>query len=388
MINTTPKFQRTVGIINEPVSDIKYWENANEAYDKEEYKKSLFELIKYINPDVIKGEDTTKDLSIVQSQGSVNIHINISDDKFEVKVPFLKITNDTNKVALFRKVAEVNFSDLLLSQIVLKDDILQFEFSDHIALCHPHKIFGVIREIAIYADDYDDEFVERYKAEFLQKAETTPITAEENKQINEHLDQIFADYKNYSKALKEKRLDAYQWDLVVISILKLGIMPFVNGTLRTDFREYIYNLLNLDIDFDYRLDKGINFMNKFCDTPREEILKDMYHAKQFVSLKRRSSLEIIQDELKAIDNIIQQYVSGNNNMPLFYFLQITFLRIIYDYNLENKHIEPILEALEKSANIDIKDAAKILLDLYNNFLNGEISTKQKTKQGFFARLFR
>lgn len=390
MVDISPRFQRPLEKVGEPVRDPEYWEKANEAYDNKKYKESLIELINYINPKLISDKDKDKDINIVQSQGSVNIYVNITNDRFEIKAPFLKITDKTNTVALLRKVNEVNFESLMLAQIVLKnEDVLQFEFSEDIELCHPHKVYEVIREIAIYSDDYDDEFVERYDADFVQKAEIIPLTEQEKVEINKHLDQIIEDYKNYSKALKEKRLGDFRWDIIIISLLKLGIMPYVNGTLRTDLGEYIYNLLNFDIDFKFRLDKGVNFMNKLCDTPREEIMQNMYHSKQFFSLKSRSSLEILQDELKSIDNIIQQYATQKDNMPLFYFLQITFLRIIYYFNLEEHHLNPIFKALEKSANIKLKDAAKILFDLYNQILDGKIEQKKaKRKGGFFSRLFK
>ncbi len=388
MINKSPRFQRTLEIANEPVSDIKHWENANDAFDKKEYKKSLVELIKYINPNVIEGDHTEGDINIVQGQGSVNVHIAITDNEFCIKVPFLKITDKTNRVALLRKVSEVNFESLTLAQIVLKDDILQFEYSELLELCHPHKIYGVIREIALYADDYDDMFVDRYDAEFLQKAEITPLSENEKKQINEYLDQIIEDYQNYSEALKGTRFNDFRWDIIVISILKLGVMPYVQGNLRTDLREYIYNMLNVDIDFDYRVDKGTNFMNKLSNTPREEILKDMYYAKQFVSLKRRCSLQILQDEIKSVDGMLQDYKNKQENMAVFYLLQITLLRKIFEFNVEKKYTQAIFDALEKSANIDIKDASKILLDVYNKILDGEISEKKEKKSGFFSRLFK
>ncbi len=388
MINTSPRFQRTLAMPKDPVSELQHWEDANDAFDKKEYKKSLFELINYINPNLLKKEDLDKDISIVQGQGSVNVHINIADDKCDIKVPFLKITDKTNRVALLRKISEVNFNDLMLSQIRLKDDILQFEFSEALELCHPHKLLGVIREVAIYADDYDDEFVKRYGADFLQKAKAKELSADEKKKINEYLDQILEDYQKYSKAFKKKRLDDFQWDIILVSILKLGIMPYINGTFRTDLREYIYNMLDLDIDFSYRLDKGVNFMNKLINTDREELMADMYYSTQMVSLKRRCNFQILKDAIRTHDNIIQQYDNKKEHIALFYILQITFLRTIFRFNIKHKYITAILDVLEKSAGIDIKEASKMLLDLYNKILDGEIEEDKQEKPNFFERLLK
>ncbi len=386
MINTSPRFQRTLKIIREPVSDLQHFENANEAFDNKEYKKSLIELITFINPNLLKKEDADKDISFVQGQGSVNVHITVKNKELEIIVPFLKLTEKTNRVALLRKISEVNFDDLMLSQIVLRGDILQFEFKAALELCQPNKIYGVIRRMAIFADNYDDEFASRYNAEFVEKAETTPLSEEEKQKVNEYLDQICEDYKKYSKAFKEKSLGDYQWDIIIVSLLKLGIMPYVNGTLRTDLYEYIYNLLDLDISFNYRLDKGVNFMNKLCSKNREEIIKDMYYAKLFVARKKIFSLQILQDNLRNIDNMVQRYSNKKEYLAMFYLLQIYFLRVIYQYNLEEKYIRALLDALDKTASMKVKEGSKILFDLYQDILNGDLNKKKK--DNFFTKLLK
>lgn len=160
MKHVLPRFQRPIKSKGEPFIDVSYWETATQAHDAKDYKKALVETINYINPALLKGKDTDKDIEIVQSQGSTEIHITITDDTFSVKAPFLKITENTNKVALYRKVAEVNFHPLKLTQIILHNDTLWFEYKTPIELCQPYKIYYLLREICISADNYDDEFIE------------------------------------------------------------------------------------------------------------------------------------------------------------------------------------------------------------------------------------
>ncbi len=387
MINTTPKFQRPLPSRSEPVSNPEYWTKALELYDEKKYKESLIEVIRYINPELLDSCDTSSDIVLKKGQGSAHLILKITDSVFHVSAPFLKITPETNRTALLRKVAEINFTPLMLSQIKFDNDFLQFEYCADVELCHPHKIYEVLYEIALHADDYDDEFVERYGADFIQEPEVTPLSKEEIEVVNKQIDSIFEEYKKFTEAFKEKRREDFQWDIILISIMKIGIMPYTNGTLRTDLAEYINNMLNSQIDFKFRIDKGVNFMNKLMETDRSEILKDMYHADKFISLKWRSSVEILQDEMKKVEEIVQDYLKDKNNFALSYFLQVTFLRILYYFNLDDNHKNLIYNELESVSGMDKDKAATKLVALYSNFLKGELKAPQSKKKGLFSRLF-
>ena len=95
-------------------------------------------------------------------QGSAEIHLKITDTTFCIRAPFLRIGDKTNRVALLRRVAEVNFSPLRLEQIHLKKDELHFEYEMPIELAQPNKVYDIIRNVALFADKYDDEFVENF----------------------------------------------------------------------------------------------------------------------------------------------------------------------------------------------------------------------------------
>lgn len=131
----------------------------------------------------------------------------------QIKVPFAKVTETTNKVALYRKVAEINFAPLSLSQIYLKENTLWFEYESPIPLCEPYKVYDVLREICVYADKYDDEFIDKYKTEFLHEPKITPLTENEKEEVWQQISNILDDYKQYSVLFREKRWDDFQWDI-------------------------------------------------------------------------------------------------------------------------------------------------------------------------------
>ena len=359
-----------------------------DAFDAKDFRKALIETINYMNPELLVGKETSASFSLVKGQGSAEIHVDVNDKTFSVKAPFLRVTDTTNKVALFRKIAEVNFNPLTLSQIHLQEDTLWFEYEMPIELCQPYKVYDVLREICVYADDYDDEFVEKYKADFYKEAHVQPMAGEEVEKVWGQINDILNDYKSYSAFFKEKRWDAFQWDITVISLLKIVNMPYVHGTLRTKLQEYVHNMFNSQIDFQHRIDKGTNFMQKLCAKSKEDFMKDIYHADAFISLKWRSSVQILQDDTKNLERTVTKYVNDGDNFSLCYFLQYNFLHMLYNFNVEELHKNSIYDVLEEVSGLEPQKAAPKLLDTYYSFLNGSTKVISKSSgKGLFAKLF-
>ncbi|MGB1316226.1 MAG: hypothetical protein ACPG4Y_09410 [Chitinophagales bacterium] len=389
MENILPKYRRPISGVKDPKVDVSFWEEATDAFDEKDFKKSVIAVINYINPNLLKGKNTSEPIEIIQNQGSAEIQVSITDTTFSVKAPFLKITDKTNKVALLRRVAEVNFTPLNLAQIVLMENELWFQYEMPIAVCQPNKIYDILREVCVYADDLDDEFIENYQASFYTEPQKIELSNEDRDQIWIQISDILEDYKNYSQFFKEKRWDDFEWDIIVISLLKLSNMPYVNGKLRTDLAEYINNLFNGNIDFKFRVDKGVNFMKKLSSKSREEIMSNVYNSEQFISLRYRSSEQIIKDWTKARLEMVDDYVNRKSNFNLSYYLQFNFLKLIYDYNIEENYSNAINNLLEEVSGLSPTEAApklsKLFYDMHKGNVNGTV-TKKKSK-GFFSKLF-
>lgn len=348
------------------------------------------EVLRYINPKLLKDIDTKKDIEITQSQGSAEICIAITDNVFSIKAPFLKITEQTNKVALLRRVAEANFSPLTLANITLHGDELWFEYEMPIELSQPNKLYDILREVCIYADDYDDIFIEKYNATFYKEPAKTTLSDTEKEEVWNQIAGIFEDYKNYSHFFKDKRWDSYVWDILVISLLKISNMPYVQGKLRSDLITNIAQLFDGNVDFNYRVDKGVNYMKKLSSLSKEDILKNVYHAEQFTSLRWRSSPQIISDRLKNNIERVVKYEKEESYFNLSYYLQYTLLKLIFDYNLEDSYRTTIEDVLEEVSGLDPDEAAPKLVKVFYALQEGTINkkeVKEEESKGFFSKLF-
>lgn len=388
MENVLPKYKRPIVDDNEPKVDVGYWDTAIDAFDEKKFRESVIAVINYINPNLLKDTDTLKDIEIIQMQGSAEVHVKITSDKFSVRAPFLKLNDSTNRVALLRKVAEVNFSPMTLAQINLHVDELWFDYDMPLSLCQPNKIYDLLREVCVYADDYDDQFIENYKAAFYKEPKNIELTETETEQVWGQINDVLEDYKNYSAFFKEKRWDDYEWDITVISLLKLSNMPYIHGKLRTDLQEYIGNLFNGNLDFKFRTEKGTNFMKSLLAKTKEELMSNAYHADQFISLRWRSSQQIVTDWANNRLEMVQKYEKDQSNFNLSYYLQFNFLKLIYDYNLEQNYKNVIDDVLEEVSGLEPSDAATKLVKVYHAIRKGEINNlTKKKKKGFFSKLF-
>lgn len=388
MENLLPTYKRPIKSIDDPVVKVEYWDKAMDAFDEKDFKKAIIGVLNYINPSLLEGKNLDGNIKITQMQGSAEISVEITDKKFSIKAPFLRITEQTNEVALLRKVAEVNFSPLTLAQIHLKNDELWFEYEMPIELSQPNKVYDIIRNVSVYADDYDDMFIDKYKASFYKEPIFKVLTESEKEQVWTQISDVFEDYKNYTQFFKDKRWDDFQWDNLVISMLKISNMPYVHGKLRSDLIEYIGNLFNGDLDFNFRVDKGVNFMKKLTAKSREEIMSNIYHAEQFISLKWRSSAQIITDRLEHNLERVQNYEKDESYFNLSYYLQFTLLKLIYDFTLEDDYKNIIETVLEEVSGLEPSEAAPKLTTVFYKLYKGTVTAEpKKEKKGFFSKLF-
>ena len=376
MKNILPTYRRPFKSTEEPSVHVKYWDEAKEAYDDKAYKKSLIAVINYLNIHVLEGVDLEGDISFVQMHGSAEINVKITETTFSVKVPFLKIAEETNVVALLRKVAEVNFSRFDLAQISLDGDKLTILYETPLALCQPFKIYTLLREVSFRADEFDDEFIENYGAVFYKEPKKRELTEEEKERAWLQIDGILQDYEHYSTYFKEKQRDGYQWDIGVISLLKIANMPYVNGVLRHELMEQIELMFDGDKEFNYRVEKGRNYLKKLSKKSKNEILSNLYHTEQFISMLWRSSAEIIEEKLEKNHSTVEKYDKDEKAFAASYYLQSLFLKLIYNYNLEENYKATIEHVLEETSGVTVEEAApkllKVYYAMYNKTLNENI----------------
>lgn len=388
MEHILPNYSQPLASIKEPSIETDYWDVAKNDFDDKLYKKALIGVINYLNVEVLKEIDTEVDVvKFTQMQGSAELHMEINPKSFKIYVPFLKITEKTNVVALLRKVAEVNFRRFDLTQIVLEEDKLFISSEIPLELCKPYKIYMLLREVCFRTDELDDEFIEKYDASFIKKPNYVELSDEEKVKVWKQIDNVLDDYDKYSIHFKEKQWDGYLWDIGVICLLKLANMPYLNGVLRHELMDTIDLMYNADNKFTYRVEKGRNFIKKLSGKSKTEIMSNVYHTEQFISLLWRSSEEIIEKKMEDYKESVEKYDRDENAFAVSYYLQTVFLKLLYNYNLEESYKEAIENVLEDVSGQSDEYSAPKLLKVYYAFAKKTLKPKEEEKKSFWSKLF-
>lgn len=385
--NKTPIYRKPVSVANDPKYSLPHWDLAQDGFDAKDYRKALVNLLNFLNPEMLKEVDSDGDFEIRRNHGSAEVRMLLKGDQFKIFAPFIRI-GKANKVALMRRALEINFTPLTLAQIRFKDDIMWFEYRTSLELCQPNKVYDVIREICLLCDDYDDEFIDKYNASFYQRPKVSWLPPAEQEEVWQHFQEIAEQYETYIEHFEQKRADKFTWSIIVISMLNIANMPSLNGLLRSDLDREIAIMSNLDLDGRYRIDSGKNFLRKlFKDTSKEDFLNNIYAADKLISVRARSSSQILQNVFAQCSEDIATNLNSGNYYDAAFSMHLMMLRVMYDFNLDDGHVQEITKALEQSSEKEAPIAADILQVVYSKFLSGEVTAEKPKSQGFFSKLF-
>lgn len=389
MSNVMPQFLRPVEPLNDTKVDLDSWYECTNAFDAKDYPTAFYKLLKYINPSFIHKIANPNEFKLVQKHGSTEMSVEVSNQFITVSAPLVYLTPQTNRVALLRKVVEVNFYPMTMAQIYLKDDLLSFYYQTELALGQPYKMYDVMREIAYYADVYDDEFVEQYQATHFYEDHKTPLQNDKLEKAKEQIVFYFKEYQEYMLYYEEKRWESSKWDIIMLTLFRIGLMPYVHGNLKYEIKRQTEQMLDAGIDYYVRIDRGKSFMKSLMEKSHDDVYKDLYLAEEFMSMKWRTSPKIIQDYIGGIQEDVKKYQGKDDFYNLAFAFEYAFLKLLYDYTLNDEYIEMIYDSLEKASSKSYEEATKILMETYHHLLNNTFPEKSNlNKDNFFTKLFK
>ncbi|HHB79993.1 MAG TPA: hypothetical protein ENK85_12240 [Saprospiraceae bacterium] len=394
----TPIYQKPILYSNFPVTTIDFWEDAVYAFDEKEYVESLTATFNYINRDILEGVTIYEGMdAITYPHGSADVKFKLQNGIFYIQSTFLKVPQKY-KVPLLRKVAELNFTPLTLAQIVYSEEdggILGFAYEMPIELVQPNKVFELVKEICIFADEFDDEFIQKYGASFYHKPFISPLSDDEQNTVWEQFAAYLDDALSYIEYFEEKRWQGYIWDTIVNTLLELVDHAYINGVLRTSIEDKIWFLRNdPNSDLERKVIVGKDFLQKLQKMPKEVVMKDVFLSKKFISTKLRTTTKSTFDFLDSQKAKINTDIESNNFINAYFGLKYAFLMLMYTYNLEAQYWQVITDSLVRSSRTSWQNGTKILKETFDKFISGDIDAeliaefkRKPKKKGFFAKLF-
>ncbi|MCX2678749.1 hypothetical protein OOZ15_02240 [Galbibacter sp. EGI 63066] len=387
-MNTSPKYFPSILKSNSSQVDFTYWDRVMDFYDAKQYKETAIGVIRYANPTLFEKFGNADKTEFNIPHGSVVINIRVTDETFKVSAPFLIIPRE-NPIPLYRQVAQLNFSPLNLTNILLKGEQLSFEYECPIETCEPYKIWDVLYDICIYADNYDDKFIEQFNAERINEPIVKNHPPEKLTELYDNVMTIVDEALQYISHFEQKRWEYFTWDIIAITLFKIDNYCFPQGFLRTELEKEISYQMTSQDPIPQRINYAKEFLKKLQDWDAEKFKNDLYDIENFVSPKRSANDEAVKGIIKNIYERAKKEFDKKDYLACSLSVQYIFYYLLYYNTVEDKYSNVIYNALKKVGGKPWEESGKILFKAIDNIMTGNLSAVsfKSGKKGFFARLF-
>ncbi|MBN1182015.1 MAG: hypothetical protein JXB49_06990 [Bacteroidales bacterium] len=367
-MNITPTFDCSPLGSTKSKINTSYWDKVLDEYDNGRYANVLNALLNYINPELAGKYGNAEKNYFEIPHGSVVVKIKQSSHDIHIEAPFLDISN-SSKVPLMRQVTQLNFYPLTLVSIVLDDkDRLKFTINIPLELAEPYKLYDILREICINADRYDDEFITKFKAEWLQEPRIHRFSDKELEDIWEKVQTYISEGFEYIAFMETKGVIDYAYDVLKSAFSKIDYYISPQGYVRSEFENAIADL-DSRAPFNDRIYRGKEFLKKLQGYDKNKFLDDIYVADVFIPFKYKSNINDVRKNFQYAYDTSKDEISRRSFMGAFYTMHCEFLRLFYYNNVDDELADLVAGALEKAAQKTWEEAAGILRETFEIVMN-------------------
>lgn len=367
-MNITPTFFRSpIGSTKSKIVTSN-WDIVLDNYNNGNYADILVALLNYINPELVDKYGNPEKTSFEIPHGSVIVKIFQTENDIKIEAPFLNIS-DSIKVPLMRQVTQLNFYPLTLVKIVLDEaDNLMFTATVPLKLAEPYKLYDILREICVNADRYDDEFITKFKAKWIQEPKIHRYSQEELENIWAKLQSFIEEAYEYLSFIEAKGGSAYTYDVLKSTFSKIDYYIAPQGFLRSEFESSIVDL-DSQSPFNERIYRGKEFLKKLKEYDKEKFLDDIYGADVFIPYKFKSNIDDVRKNFDYAYKTAKDEISKRSFMGAFFTMYCELLRLFYYNNVEDDLADLVVDTLEKSAQKTWEEAAGIIHETFDIIMN-------------------
>lgn len=365
-ISFTSTAQKTLASKN----NIEKWNDSQDYFDSKEYLKSIYAFFDYLDENILKHYTNADKSQIVIPQGSAVVIVDISPEVISIRAPFIKLPAD-KRLPILRKCTELNFGTMVLPQITLEEDSLVMLYSMPVELCEPYKLYDVLRDIAVNADKYDDEFVNKFGAIRLMEPQVTNYPAAALSAIIETTQKIATEAMEYATYFESKRDQVLASDALFIGINRIKYYANPVGVAS--------NKLNDAVDAFYGRTYDIGAKIKIMRTALESIknlapeeANDTYNLSyQLIPTKGNASRSYLKDWIvRQYEDAASMYNKEHYSTATSYSLYTLYI-ILAEFNIEDSSRQAIEGTLKQAAGKSWKEASTILMKAMTFFYRNE-----------------
>lgn len=350
-----------------------------EAFENQEYLKSFYALLDYINGDFRTKYGNVQGSEFNIPHGSIVVNIKLDDEKLTITAPFVALP-EKGRIPVLRQVAGLNFNAMDLAMIFLKGDQLYFEYSCPIQLINPYKIYYILEEICRTGDKYDDEFETKFDAKRIYEPKIQPYDDATLENIYNALQLSCKECLDAVKYFESSRKYGFVWNIVQTTLLKFMYFANPQGQLLNDMQKAIREMDREDIPLPEITAKGKAVVERLQKMTKEELAEDLYYAETFIPSKRRSNLQNIQENFEDCYKKVTSYLETGDNMTVCVMVTYKFYEMYYYNNLQDDVNNVVVKALQKSSALPWDQAAPILYQAMEAIMEDELDEEEDEEE--------
>lgn len=356
------------------------WTKAQNLYDNWKFKESFVEVLKYADKKIKKFQISEWIYKI--PHGSIFLDVDFSWDILKISSDFLEVS-EANKIPLYRRISELNFSALNLTQIKLIDNKLIFDFSCPLEFYNPYKIWEVLADICYFADKHDEEFCQQYWAKPLAEAEIKEIPENKKEEIYKNFVEIISSNLEIIKDLEDRRRNNFAWDVISTTYKMIDYACAPKWVLALRISEKVNELYDRDQALDTIIFRWKEFLKEISEMPKEEFFKSIFEVKEFIPNKRVATVEQISEYLRPgwadADSDLHTWDAESAYLIFMHILYNSMYYHIMPYGMEKAIVSAIKWASEQKVD---KSSVTILSNKVFKIV--QVQNIPSNSSGFFA----
>ena len=295
-----------------------------EAFENGQYGEALCALLDSIDKNLRNRDTPDSENKFTIHHGPITIQIKWDQENIYIHAPFLLLP-DKNPLALLRQVTQLNFSDLDLARLCLRDNQLHFEYNCPLAFSHPRKIYQTLEEICLVGKHYDYEFQKQFQARRILSPCFTPYSTEEINYIYDAIQESCRECLDQLRYFEPSRKFYEMHHILAITLMKIIYIAHPQGKLYHTLTQAIRDL-DKDLPMSMIIAGARQSIKELLDTPIEEIAKSLYHIETFIPEKQYIYSSDIRENIKPVTNRHLHNMKPENTENYAYRSRTNFMK--------------------------------------------------------------
>lgn len=383
----TLAFIRPITPSTESPLSVEVLDEAKELYEAGKYREAVLRFLDGVGVEIRKRFGNADQTVFVIPHGAVQIKIELGESQLNVGIDFLQLPEGEGRVAMMRQMVELNTRRLMLARFVKRGDMMSIEYSCQLSETHPYKLYSLFNNLCHVGNEFASEFGAKFGAKPLSVPQTTPYAPEHIGRIHTAVQETGRYTLDVIKEYSAERNHTAAWIVASVWYLQFLYYAQPKGALYTDIDKALDDLDD-DLPTSEQVIRASRQLEDLMARTPDQLASGLYYTQTFMSPKRRSSLQIIQESIeKGFEEATQSMQSGNFERAAIRLWHVIY-RAYHHHDMQDDINQVLATALERSGNKPVEQGAKILYEAVSKIMDGDLTQSADATPGIGGLLRR